>query len=266
MAIIKQKSENNFTIISNEILKSNKLNMSEKGLLCYLLSLPENYVVSKTTLINNFNNGYTAISSIFDSLCCKGFIEVVAIGIDYEYNIYGVCQNKSFKTVSEIKNNKNKTILESTICQNGISGNIISESIISVNPMHINTKDNNNINKEKNNKIYMSFEQKYAKEIEVLKYLSEKQSIKFELNERGESNLKIIKARLNEYSIDELKQVVDYKCKEWKGNDEMKKFLKPTTLFAIKHCGTYLSESKTFLNKNENIITDKEAFRARFFK
>lgn len=50
-------------------------------------------------------------------------------------------------------------------------------------------------------------------------------------------------ARLKEYTIDDCKQVILYKAKEWMGSS-MQKYLRPETLFAKGKFAGYLNDSK----------------------
>jgi uncharacterized phage protein (TIGR02220 family) len=76
---------------------------------------------------------------------------------------------------------------------------------------------------------------------EILTYLNEKANKQFKPTD---SNLKFIKARLQNYSIEELKAVVDFKVKEWQNNPTMKRYLRPETLFNATKCGGYVEESR----------------------
>lgn len=71
--------------------------------------------------------------------------------------------------------------------------------------------------------------------VEVLGYLNEKAGTKYK---PVESNLKFIRARLKDYCADDLKAVVDKKCKEWKGTS-MQMYLRPETLFNATKFETY---------------------------
>lgn len=51
-----------------------------------------------------------------------------------------------------------------------------------------------------------------------------------------------LKARLKDFSIDEIKSVIDYKAKEWMGSD-MQKYLRPSTLFNKTKFEGYLNDS-----------------------
>lgn len=72
--IIKSKTTERFTVVPNEIIKSVKLSMDEKGLLSYLLSLPSDWVLYKKNLYDSLPDSKGAIDRVFKSLQDKGFI------------------------------------------------------------------------------------------------------------------------------------------------------------------------------------------------
>jgi len=76
----------------------------------------------------------------------------------------------------------------------------------------------------------------------ILSFLNKKSDKNFKTTE---SNLKFIKARLVDYSTEELKRMIDYKVKEWKDDKKMNKYLRPETLFNATKCASYIEESKT---------------------
>lgn len=73
MAIIKSKHASNYTVIPNEIYNQG-LSMEAIGLLCYLLSLPHDWVIYKTTLHSQMNCGVTKLDSAFKELQNSGYI------------------------------------------------------------------------------------------------------------------------------------------------------------------------------------------------
>lgn len=93
------------------------------------------------------------------------------------------------------------------------------------------TSDNNersNINK---NSIF----------IDVIDYLNERSGAKFRHTSRKTQQL--IKARFNEgFDTDDFKKVIDTKVKQWVNDDNMRKYLRPETLFGTKF-EAYLNES-----------------------
>lgn len=72
--IIKKEHKHNYTCVSNEILQRNDLSMQAKGLLVYLLSLPEDWEVHKSEIWKHFRNGRDAVYRAFEELERKGYI------------------------------------------------------------------------------------------------------------------------------------------------------------------------------------------------
>lgn len=79
MAIIRSKREERFTVINNCVLERNKLSFGAMGMLCYLLSKPDNWSVSvaeliKTTEDTAKKSGRDAVYGLLDELISNGFI------------------------------------------------------------------------------------------------------------------------------------------------------------------------------------------------
>ncbi len=72
---------------------------------------------------------------------------------------------------------------------------------------------------------------------QIITYLNEKAGTHFK---PVDSNIKFIKARLKDYSQEDLKIVIDKKVKEWKGT-EMAKYIRPETLFNATKFESYLN-------------------------
>lgn len=81
--------------------------------------------------------------------------------------------------------------------------------------------------------------------VEVLDYLNEKAGTKYK---PVESNLKFIRARLKDYSVADLKAVVDRQVAKWNGTS-MQMYLRPETLFNATKFETYHNGLD---NKKEN--------------
>ena len=74
----------------------------------------------------------------------------------------------------------------------------------------------------------------------IVEYLNKKTGKAFRSN--TSKTKKVINARLRErYTIDDFKNVIDVKCKDWLNDIEMSKFLRPETLFGTKF-ENYLNE------------------------
>ena len=72
--IVKGKRKYDFAIIPNEIAQSKELTMEEKGMLCFLLSLPENWVLYKKNLYDQMPDSKYAVDRVFSSLQGKKYI------------------------------------------------------------------------------------------------------------------------------------------------------------------------------------------------
>ena len=77
--ICKSKSTSRYTTIPNELIQNKNLSAKAKGIIVYLLSLPDNWVVYKTELHNNFTDGKDSIRSGFDELVEAGYIVTVDV-------------------------------------------------------------------------------------------------------------------------------------------------------------------------------------------
>jgi uncharacterized phage protein (TIGR02220 family) len=71
----------------------------------------------------------------------------------------------------------------------------------------------------------------------IVSYLNEKAGTHYK---KVDSTTRLIKARLQDYSVEEMKKVIDSKVGEWKGT-EMQKYLRPETLFNATKFESYLN-------------------------
>ena len=71
--IKRTKRKDNFTILMNEVFQS-KLQADSLGVLCYILSLPDEWVLHKTHLMKHFGIGREKMDRIFKELEVSGFM------------------------------------------------------------------------------------------------------------------------------------------------------------------------------------------------
>lgn len=74
MAIKRAKKETNYTIINNTGLKDEKLSLKSKGLLAYMLSLPDDWVFYEKELINHSTDGRDSIRKGLKELEEHGYL------------------------------------------------------------------------------------------------------------------------------------------------------------------------------------------------
>ena len=75
MAIKRAKRKSNFTMISNVGLKDEKLSFKAKGLLAYMLSLPDDWVFYETELVNHSTDGLASVKSGLKELQERGYLD-----------------------------------------------------------------------------------------------------------------------------------------------------------------------------------------------
>jgi uncharacterized phage protein (TIGR02220 family) len=73
---------------------------------------------------------------------------------------------------------------------------------------------------------------------EILAYLNEKSGRAFKA---VRSNLNLIDSRLKNFTVEELKSVVDKKCEEWLDDPAMSAYVRPETLFNATKCASYVA-------------------------
>ena len=96
MAVFKVKKVKNYTSMSNEHLQNKELSLKAKGLLSYMLSLPDGWNYSLEGLVSNCKESKTSIRSALNELKQHGYLSVEKLypnkteskKIEYTYNIY----------------------------------------------------------------------------------------------------------------------------------------------------------------------------------
>ena len=93
MPKIKVNKNKNYTVMSNYHLRDKNLSYKAKGLLSFMLSLPDNWDYSINGLVAVSKENETAIKNILNELKINHYLEIVKVHNDkgryeYEYNIY----------------------------------------------------------------------------------------------------------------------------------------------------------------------------------
>lgn len=108
MIVRKAEHKRDYTCVSNEILQRKDMSMQAKGLLVYLLSLPEDWELHKSEVWKHFSNGRDAVYRAFEELERKGYIQGKKYRdekgrIQYQYTVY------EEPNYPELKNRNGKT-------------------------------------------------------------------------------------------------------------------------------------------------------------
>lgn len=96
---------------------------------------------------------------------------------------------------------------------------------------------------------------------EIVSYLNEKIGSRYRPG--TEVTKKHINARLNEgFTVDDCKTVIDIKADEWLGNKDMKKYLRPQTLFGTNFESYLNQQTPSEKEKVEESAADDEEYKA----
>lgn len=134
-----------------------------------------------------------------------------------------------------------------------VNVDVVANKLVEINEQDVRNQrtsklETTNYNDTINNKEPIRIKEDKQKNINIIKeivaYFNEKTGHTYKY--QNADTQKHIKARLNEgYTIDDFKLVIDHKYNEWHNNEKMKEYLKPNTLFALKHFEGYLQSAKS---------------------
>lgn len=105
MAVIRINKTKDYTIINNNCFKNKEMSLKAKGLLCLMLSLPENWNYTVSGLVSICKESETSIKSTLNELKKFGYLtitkkkpnETSSGRFEYEYDIYEKPQKQEGK-------------------------------------------------------------------------------------------------------------------------------------------------------------------------
>ncbi len=229
--MIKRTKRNiNFTQIDNSLLSDKNMSFDTKGLLCYILSKPDDWIVYKRQLMKEFGIGRTMMDRMFKEMENCGYLVISKMlrGEDgsFKGNAY-LFYDQSIFTDARNPTTDNPTT------ENHTTTNTILKPIL----------DNTNIS----NVV-----------LEVVELLNSLTNKKYRADEKS-SNYNFISARLKEgYSVEDLKSVVKSKTDKWLNDSKMKEYLRPSTLFNKTNFENYINEThKPEVKQESNSVLDQ---------
>ena len=74
MAIFKSMKESKYVTLHNEFLEIETLSFTAKGLLAYIISKPDDWIIRKTDLAKKSSGGKTQVDSALLELMAHGFM------------------------------------------------------------------------------------------------------------------------------------------------------------------------------------------------
>lgn len=141
----KKKYDRNFTIVANDFLKDKRLSWKAKGIIAYIMMLPDDWELSMKELINHSTDGRDALYNGIKELRIFGYCRVTEkrrsngtiAGCEYE-----ICDRAVFEPYTENPDTEKPDTENPQQQRNDINNNINN---------NINTKTKDLINKETKN-------------------------------------------------------------------------------------------------------------------
>ncbi|EOO28648.1 phage replication protein [Bacillus cereus VD133] len=251
MATFRVNKSKNYTTINNIGLRDERLSWKAKGILSYILSLPDDWVFYMEEISTHAKDGIDSLRVGMKELKKFGYVRRFPVKNEkgkitsWETIIYEVPQVENphmenpqvEKPQMEVPFMENPTLL---------STKELSTNIPNTDKQN-NTMSSSN---EEDNQSSIPYQ-------EILDYLNEKATKNF--NHKAEAHRKLIRARWNEgYTIEKFKTVIDNKVSQWLGqfdrdNKPLDRYLRPSTLFAQKHFDNYLNETVKGAKNNDPV-------------
>lgn len=133
MAVFRKVKKTDYTVIDNNIFKNKNLTLKGKGLLCTMLSLPDDWEFSEEGLASISNTSRTCIRSTLDELMEYGYLtrkrnrDSKGRLTDTEYTIY---EEPMYQKPTLVKPTLEKPMLEKE--HNKILNNKVSKNKINI--------------------------------------------------------------------------------------------------------------------------------------
>ena len=129
MEVIRVIKNKNYTTISNQLFKNKTISLKAKGLMAYLLSLPNEWELSINGIVACSKEGRAAISSTIKELIESGYIERETIRdkgkfVGYDYFVFEQPKAEKPITVKPITDNRiqiSKEVIKERINKNTLS-------------------------------------------------------------------------------------------------------------------------------------------------
>lgn len=239
MAIIRANHDKNYTVINNFGLQDERLAWKTRGLLCYMLSLPDDWVFRDLELTTHAPDGKQSTRNALKELEQYGYlVKQQSRGERGKFATNDWLLYEVPLTVLPITGNPPtvKPITAKPIAEN--------QTLLSTDLPSTNLTKKNIVGQEKPDIIPYQ---------EITEYLNQKTGKNFKHS--SVANKKIIKARWNEgYRLDDFHQVIDNKVEDWKDKTfkdgtYANKYLQPSTLFGNKF-DQYLNQQQIIKHQN----------------
>lgn len=268
MPIIRKKIDTNYTKLWNGTVQNENLSLRAKGLLWYMLSLPDDWDFTIKGIAEKLKESEKIIIKTLHELEEFGYHKKEHIYEngrikDWVYYIY-VEPEQDIIDNYKSKHTKNKKIKQDVQKQHSCKQHCYfsSDKQTITNKLVIENKQTNKI-KEQN--IYSQNEEEIKKKNKIfnenvkciIDYLNETANTKYRYN--TPKTVQLIGNRFKDgFVLDDFYDVIDNKWKDWKGT-EWEKYMRPETLFGNKF-ENYLNQKNNFKGTPKTSYSSKPTF------
>lgn len=133
MAIFRKVKKTDYTIIDNNIFRNKQLTLKAKGMICTMLSLPDNWNYSEEGLVSLSNDGISSIRSTIKELMQYGYLvrtrnrDEKGILRDYVYTIY---EEPNLENVKQVEPTLEKPKVEKPTLENLKTYKILNNKLL----------------------------------------------------------------------------------------------------------------------------------------
>ncbi|MDM8098690.1 conserved phage C-terminal domain-containing protein [Oceanobacillus oncorhynchi] len=220
MSIFRVKKNANYVVMNRTALNDNRLTWKAKGIIAYMLSMPDDWTFYVTELINHAKDGEKSFRSGLKELKDCGYV-------------------KRFPVYEDKKIARWETVIYETPQKDGLLTQNLQVGNVEVGKVDVEKEALLSTELVTSTDSKPSIEEKIPFS-EIVSYLNEKINSKYKPSSSKTKSL--IKKRWNEgFRLDDFKKVIDVKANEWINNDKMRRYLRPETLFGNKFEG-YLNQ------------------------
>lgn len=240
----------NYSVINNEFIRREDLSWKAKGILTYILTLPDDWIININEIMTHATEGEKAFRSGWKELKDAGYVNRYPVR-DKESNkithwetvIRESVDMKGFQPLTQNVQVQNAQVQNVQVQKDNLQSTYITKDL---------SKQNTESNKDSTSS---SDEHDRIPYSEIVEYLNEKTNSQYRPTSKKTQAL--IKARYNDgFNVDDFKIVIDNKTTEWYNDIKMSKFLRPETLFGTKF-ESYLNQkvvnNRTEYNANADI-------------
>ncbi len=233
MATFRVSKDKNYTTINNTGLRDERLTWKAKGILAYILSLPDDWVFYMEEVATHSKDKLDSLKSGIKELKEHGYVKRYPVKNEkgkiarWEMIIYEVPQGE-YPLVENPQ--MEKPLVDKPLVENPL---LLSTKELSTNKPNTDKQNNTMSSLEEDNQSLIPYE-------DIVSYLNEKAGKSFK--HKTAKTRTLINARFKDgFTIEDFKQVIDIKTAQWLTDSNMNQYLRPETLFGTKFEG-YLNE------------------------